>query len=119
MRPADLLRRYVEEHTAVVREGSNKALAGVFDEDAEMRFEGIAVGPFMGRAAIVAAIHAEPPSDELSVGRILEDDERAIAPYVWKNSTTPGGELVVFRGKTGIAKLIVRVKPVSPASNLR
>jgi hypothetical protein len=70
---------------------------------------GGSVGPFTGRAAIVAAILARPPSDELSIGRILADDVRAIAPYVWKNSATPGGELVVFLGRLGIARLIVRV----------
>jgi hypothetical protein len=111
VRPAELLRRYVEEHNAVVREGSSKNLRGVFDEDAEMRFEGIAVGPFTGRDAIAAAIHARPPADELTIGRIIEDDERAIAPYAWKHHQAPGGELVVFRGKTGIAKLVVRVQP--------
>jgi hypothetical protein len=109
VRPAELLRRYVKEHNAVVREGSSKNLKGVLDADAEMSFEGVAVGPFAGRDAIAAAIHARPPSDELTIGRIIEDDQRAIAPYAWKNDQIPGGELVVFRGKTGIAKLVVRV----------
>ncbi len=110
MRPAELLRRYVEEHNAVVREGSSKGLVSVFDEDAEMCFEGISVGPFTGRDAIAAAILARPPSDELTIGRIIEDDERAIVPYAWKNDQASGGEIVVFRGKTGIAKLVVRVR---------
>jgi len=71
-----------------------------------MHFEGIAVGPFFGRAA-AAAIHAGPPSDELTLGRILGDDVRAIAPYGWKKGGN-GGELVIVRG-TAIARLTVRV----------
>ena len=110
MRPAELLRRYVEAHNQIVRDGTSKDLAPLFAENATMIFVGIEVGPLVTRTAIDRAIHDRPPSDELTIGRILEDDMRAIAPYRWLNDeSASGGEIVVEADGSAIVRLTIRV----------
>ena len=110
----DLLKRYVEAHNEIVRAGKSDALAQLFDERAEMHFhasdsehvlfssDGIPVGPFIGRDAIVRALHEEPPTDEL----VLTGDGR----YGWKNGG-PGGEFRVTLAGGLITGLCVIVFP--------
>jgi hypothetical protein len=60
-----------------VRSQDFSGLLALFAEDAEMRFQGLAAGPFTGKSEIAAAFRARGPSDEL----ILLDDEGA---YAWQ-----------------------------------
>ena len=79
----DLLHEYVARHNQGVRTGDWEALGECLAGDARLEFEGLPVGPFEGREAIVDAYRARPPDDEV---RILSADERpdgAEARYSW------------------------------------
>ena len=79
-------------------------LGTLFTENAEMHFHGLDVGPFVGRDAIVRAIHEKPPSDELV---LLRDGN-----YSWKTGGS-GGELRILVEGELIARLDVIVSLAS------
>jgi hypothetical protein len=82
-------------------------LAG-FDDDAEMEFRGVSVGPFHGRDAIAEAYRAQPPDDELRVLEDRERDGRTEARYAWL--AEPGvaaGELLLAAEDGLIRKLVI------------
>lgn len=64
---AILLEEYVRLHNEGVRSGDFAELCELFDAKAELRFEGIAFGPFRGRSAIARAFAERPPRDEIVV----------------------------------------------------
>ena len=61
---------YVEAHNAAVRSGDWDAFSRWFADDAEVRFEGVPVGPFRGREEIRAAYESRPPDDEVEVRNV-------------------------------------------------
>ena len=72
-----LLEAHVERFNEAVRSGDYAPMLAAFAPDAEMAFEGVAAGPFVGREAIAAAYAAQPPTDEvLLLGPIREEDGR-------------------------------------------
>jgi len=50
-----LLEQHVERFNEGVRSGDFTSMVAAFAEDAELHFEGVPVGPFVGRDAIDAA----------------------------------------------------------------
>jgi steroid delta-isomerase len=105
-----LLHRHVERFNAGVRDGDFGPMLAGFAEEAELRFEGIPVGPFTGRAAIAEAYEARPPDDQI---RLLEAAERpdgtVVARYAWhaEPGVDAGGlELTARDGR--ITRLVVR-----------
>jgi RimJ/RimL family protein N-acetyltransferase len=109
MAPAiDFLHEYVARHNQSVRTEDWEALGECFAEDARLEFEGVPVGPFEGRDAIVAAYRERPPDDEV---RILSADERpggVEARYAWasEQERQAGRMLLTLRG-TEIDRLVV------------
>jgi hypothetical protein len=82
-------------------------LAG-FDDDAEMEFRGVPVGPFHGRDAIAAAYRAQPPDDELRVLGHRERDGRIEARYAWlAEPDVAAGELLLAAEDGLIRKLVI------------
>ena len=94
-RPGDVLRsragerlmlaEHVERFNEAVRSGDYGPMLAAFAPDAEMRFEGVPVGPFVGREAIAAAYAQQPPDDEvvlLTEPRVEGDTEES--DYAWK-----------------------------------
>lgn len=82
-------------------------LAG-FDDDAEMEFQGVPVGPFHGRAAIAEAYRAQPPDDELRVLEQREREGRAEARYAWlAEPDVAAGELLLAAEDGLIRKLVI------------
>jgi steroid Delta-isomerase len=85
-----------------VRSGDFGPMVEAFSEDAELRFEGIPVGPFVGREAIAAAYAAQPPDDEIV---LLNGD----GTYAWaKEPETPAGQLFLTEREGEIARLVIR-----------
>jgi steroid Delta-isomerase len=73
-----------------------------FSEDAELRFEGIPVGPFAGRDAIAEAYRAQPPDDEI----VLLD---ADGTYAWANEPEiSAGQMFLTERDGEIVRLVVR-----------
>ena len=105
----DALDAHVERFNAGVREGGFDAMVAAFLPDGVMRFEGVPVGPFRGRAAIDQAYRERPPDDTLSlVGPIRHEGEWSSAGYAWDRE--PGvraGEIRLHATNEGIADLVV------------
>jgi RimJ/RimL family protein N-acetyltransferase len=104
----DFLHEYVARHNQGVRTGDWEPLGECFAEDAGFEFEGVPVGPFVGRDAIVAAYRARPPDDEV---RILSSEERpggVEARYAWlvEPERQAGRMLLTLRGAE-IERLVV------------
>jgi steroid Delta-isomerase len=81
-----LRHKHVEGFNEGVRTGDWSRMLELLDEDAELEFTGIPVGPFRGKQAIADAYAAQPPDDEI----VLLDGDA----YAWaKEPTTRAGEL--------------------------
>ena len=82
-----LLRDHVERFNAGVRSGSFAAMTAHLADDAEMRFEGVSAGPFVGRTVIEAAYSEQPPDDEIVLlDATVLDDERVVGSYAWSGA---------------------------------
>jgi steroid Delta-isomerase len=77
------LDEYIKTHNGAVRSGDWEAFSRWFTDDAEVRFEGVPVGPFRGRDQIRAAYESRPPDDEVEVRNVREDGRRSVADYGW------------------------------------
>jgi steroid delta-isomerase len=79
-----------------------------FADDAELHFEGVPVGPFVGRDAIAAAYAGNPPDDEIDVLDLGIDGETAVARYGWRNERgRPAGRMILTMSGGQIARLVV------------
>jgi hypothetical protein len=99
---------YIADHNAAVRSGDWRTFAGWFTDDAEVRFEGVPVGPFHGRETIRAAYESQPPDDEVDIRNVREEADRTRADYGWKRE--PGvraGELRLRWQRDCIAELVI------------
>jgi steroid Delta-isomerase len=97
-----LLEEHVERFNRGVRTGDFGGMVSFFAEDAEVAFEGIPVGPFVGRDAIAAAYAAQPPDDEI----VLLDGE---GTYAWaEEPEVPAGQMFLTERDGEIARLVIR-----------
>ena len=104
----ELLHAHVESFNTGVRTGDWSSMLERLDEDAEMEFRGIPVGPFEGRAAIEEAYRAQPPDDELRVLEERERDGRVEARYAWlAEPDVAAGELRLTPAEGRIRELVV------------
>jgi steroid delta-isomerase len=91
-----------------VRTGDWEPMLAGFDDDAEMEFRGVPVGPFHGRDAIAEAYRAQPPDDELRVLEHRELEGRAEARYAWlAEPDVAAGELLLAAEDGLIRKLVI------------
>jgi hypothetical protein len=103
-----MLAEHVERFNEAVRSGDYEPMLAAFARDAEMRFEGVPVGPFAGREAIAAAYAQEPPDDEvvlLTEPRLEGDTEES--DYAWKREGTRAGRMILTARDGKIARLVV------------
>ena len=106
---SELFQRHIALFNQGVRSGDFGPMLEQFTEDSDLLFEGIPVGPFRGKAAIVAAYAAQPPDDEIEVLEIREQAGKILAAYAWHAS--PGkhaGEMIITSAGDKIARLLVR-----------
>jgi RimJ/RimL family protein N-acetyltransferase len=103
----DFLYEYVARHNLGIRHGDWESLGECFADDAVLEFEGIPIGPFAGRGAIVSAYTERPPDDEV---RVLSADEGdpVVARYAWAAaSEKDAGRLELTLAEERIARLLV------------
>ena len=78
----------IDEHVARFNAGAHSGDYGPmleqFTEDAELAFEGVPVGPFVGRAAIADAYRDRPPDDELDLLEVAGVPGGVVAGYAWR-----------------------------------
>ena len=104
----DLLHDHVESFNAGVRTGDWSTMLERFDDDAEMEFRGIPVGPFQGREAIAEAYRTQPPDDELRLLEQRQREGRLEARYAWlAEADVPAGELVMTADAGLIRTLVI------------
>jgi hypothetical protein len=103
-----LLRDHVERFNDGVRSGDFEPMLAAFAEDAEMVFEGVPAGPFVGREAIAATYRAQPPDDEVALLAVAEADGVVTAPYAWAGAPAArAGEMRLTRDGDRIRRLVV------------
>jgi RimJ/RimL family protein N-acetyltransferase len=104
----DFLYEVVARHNQGVRTGDWEPLGECYADDARLEFEGMPVGPFVGRDAIVAAYSERPPDDEV---RILSAEERpggVEARYSWSvEPERQAGRMLLTRRVAEIERLVV------------
>jgi hypothetical protein len=103
----NLLEEHVERFNQGVRSGDFTPMVAAFAEDAELHFEGVPVGPFVGRDAIDAAYREQPPDDEVE---ILSSEVRdgVVARYAWlREEGRQAGEMLLTPREGQIEKLVV------------
>ena len=103
-----LLDEHVKRFNAAVRSGDFGPMLENFSDDATMAFEGVPVGPFVGRDAIAQAYREQPPDDELDVLDVREDGNTVVAGYAWRREPdVRAGELRLTVEGDRISKLVV------------
>jgi hypothetical protein len=103
-----LLHDYVMVHNECVRAADWEPLEDWFAEDAELAFEGVQVGPFIGRDEIAGAYKSRPPDDEVVIFGTKATGDEIVAPYGW--SREPGkhaGKMVLMPRDGKIQRLVV------------
>jgi steroid delta-isomerase len=97
--------RHVAAFNDSVRSGGWAAFAERFTPDAIMRFTGVPIGPFAGRAAIAVGYAAQPPSDTLTVTRAASCGDVDELWFAWDNGGT--GTMILRWSDDLIAELSV------------
>lgn len=94
--PVAVLRAHVRRFNEAVRSGDFSEMLRGFAPGADMEFEGVPVGPFIGREAIVEAYQDLPPDDEVRLlgvprlqGEIVESE------YAWAGDGRRAGRMIV------------------------
>jgi steroid delta-isomerase len=110
-----LLDDHVERFNAAVRSGDFGPMLENFADDATMAFEGVPVGPFVGKEAIAEAYRVQPPDDELDVLDVREDGDTVVAGYAWRRTPdVRAGELRLTVDGGRITRLVVTFAPSPP-----
>ena len=82
--PSDLLLAHVERFNEGIRSGDFAPMVSGFATDAVMAFEGVEVGPFIGRDAIARAYADQPPTDEIRLlGALTAEGDAVESDYAW------------------------------------
>jgi hypothetical protein len=99
---------YVADHNIGVRTGHWSRFAAWFTDDAEVRFEGVPVGPFRGRDEIHAAYEGRPPDDEVEIRNVRDAGDRTVAEYRWQgDGGVHAGELRLWWDGARIRELVI------------
>ena len=103
---SDLLQAHVRAFNDGVRTGDWEPMLERFAPDAEVRFENVPVGPFVGLDAIRAAYRDQPPDDQIQLLGAQEGNEHtAIAAFAWLKGGT--GRLVLEHDRGAVTALTV------------
>jgi steroid delta-isomerase len=104
----EFLAEHVERFNKGVRTAHFARMLENFADDATMAFEGVPVGPFVGRDAIAQAYRDQPPDDELDVLDSRRDGDTIVAGYAWRREPEKrAGELRLTSAHGRIARLVV------------
>ena len=110
-----LLDEHVKRFNAAVRSSDFGPMLENFADDATMAFEGVPVGPFVGKDAIAEAYRERPPDDELDVLDVREDGDTVVAGYAWRREPdVRAGELRLTVGSGRIVRLVATIEPSAP-----
>ncbi len=103
-----MLREHVRRFNEAVRSGDFSEMIGGFAPGAEMVFEGVPVGPFVGREAIADAYRDQPPDDQVRLlGAPTLAGEAAVCDYAWARENRRAGQMMLTPSGGLIARLVV------------
>jgi len=90
-----------------VRSGDWEPMLAPFADEAELRFEGVPAGPFVGVGEIRRGYAEQPPDDEIRLLGIQDDEQdgRVTAAFAWMRGGT--GRLVLEHHRGAITRLVV------------
>lgn len=105
-----LLTAHVTRFNTAVESGRFDEIVEHFADDAELVFEGVPLGPFVGRDAIAAAYASQPPDDRLVPLEIIDSSPNSIeVSYAWSvASDRRAGTMTLERRGDLITRLTVR-----------
>jgi hypothetical protein len=84
--PQQLAADHVRRFNASVAAGDFAPLVESLSDDAIMAFEGMAIGPFEGKAAIAEAYRQSPPDDAIEVIEVRQTDPASVLmEYAWRS----------------------------------
>jgi steroid Delta-isomerase len=93
---SSVLARHIAALNAGVEGHDFEPMGDGLTEDCSMRFEGIPVGPYAGRAAIVAAYRTNPPDDRFVLLEQRVEPARVEATYAWSRKPhQPAGRILL------------------------
>jgi hypothetical protein len=102
----ELLEAHVRAFNHGVDTGDWEPMLARFADDAELRFENVQAGPFVGLDAIRAAYRDQPPDDRITLLGVQGNDERAVVGgFVWTRGGA--GRLVLEHERGAIRTLTV------------
>ena len=84
----DRVAAHVEAFNRAVSSGDWRKFSERFGEDARLAFEGVPVGPFLGRDAIAVAYAAQPPTDSMTVISVETEGTRDTVRFRWSAGGT-------------------------------
>jgi steroid Delta-isomerase len=103
-----LLNQHVDRFNRAVRTGEWEQMTAHFTDDAELRFEGVPVGPFEGRETIARAYREQPPDDEVRLLDAGQVGDETIAGYAWAaDPERRAGEMRLKERDGRIERLVV------------
>ena len=104
-----LLAEHVERFNHGIRSGDWEPMLALFTDDAELVFEGVPAGPFVGREAIADAYRRQPPDDEVRVlGAPRNEDGTIVVDYAWAaDERARAGRMLLTPRDGAIARLVV------------
>jgi SnoaL-like protein len=102
------LDRHVERFNEGVRTGNFDPMLERFADDAELDFEGVRAGPFLGLDAIRMAYREQPPDDRIVVLDAHGDEDDEVATYSWvARPEVPAGEMRFVPLDGRVTRLVV------------
>jgi hypothetical protein len=95
VRGRQLLEAHVRAFNEGVRSGDWEPMLRPFADDAELHFENLPAGPYVGRDEIRRGYEEQPPDDQIQLLGIQDDDEkgRVVAAFAWVRGGTGRLEL--------------------------
>jgi hypothetical protein len=103
-----VLTDHVERFNEGIRTGDFGPMLEAFTPDAELVFDGVPVGPFVGRAAIEEAYRERPPDDEVRLlGPVRSEGDTLVADYAWARDGTRAGRMILTPSDSAVARLVV------------
>ena len=102
----ELLERHVRAFNHVVRTSDWDPMLALFADDADLRFENVPAGPFVGLDAIREGYRERPPDDEIIPLGIQESDEQTVVcAFAWSKGGT--GRITLEHERGAVKRLTV------------
>jgi hypothetical protein len=103
----ELMESHVARFNDGVRSGDWEPMLARFADGAELRFENVPAGPFVGLDEIRRAYREQPPDDSILLLGIQDDDEDACVTAGFACARGGTGRLVLEHERGAITRLLV------------